>query len=111
MKAVDKDAVMAALKDRLIRAQNRGDKNDISLTNAVMTIMRLMPEIDVEDGINCGKCFFYDAQMHRCSHRYGLGGRIKSAMYCSYGSYDWQSADEDTDDSAFDEFEEDDADG
>lgn len=108
MKCINKDAALLALKDRLIRAQNRKDERDIAITKAVTKIIRLLPEIDVQDGIECQRCWWYDKEHKRCFHANGLMGRVLPQMYCCYGSEVSTDTQTEVDESAFAEFDEED---
>lgn len=85
MKAWDADATLAALKYKLREAQEAGNENMAAFTRGCLMIMQQMPTVDVTDGIECGNCWYYDAEKKKCSHRNGLMGRIRPQMYCSYG--------------------------
>ena len=82
MKAINKDKALAALKIKLREAQAQKNGRTAAVTRCVIQIMTDMPEIDVNDGVECGSCFFYDKEKHRCIHKNGLGGRIRPKMYC-----------------------------
>lgn len=87
MKVINKDAALAALKCKLRECVEAKDTHTAVITRCVIQIMTDLPELDVNDGVECGSCFFYDAEKHRCFHKNGMGGRIRPKMYCSYGSY------------------------
>lgn len=106
MKVWIADATLAALKCKLREAQEEGNENMAAFTRGCLTIMQQMPTIDVTDGIECKKCFFYDKDKHRCTHKNGLMGRLRPGMYCSYGSYHHDEDAEDYEDDDFSEFEE-----
>lgn len=107
MKVWDADAVMKAIKISAREAETKGNKAKAVFARGCLTILKEMPQIDVTDGIECKRCFFYDKDAKRCIHRNGLNGRVLPEMYCSYGSYhhDGHEIDEEYEDS-FDEFEE-----
>lgn len=107
MKVWDADAVMRAIKLSAHEAASNGDHAKAVFARGCLTILEKMPQIDVTDGIECRRCFFYDNKSKRCIHRNGLNGRVLPEMYCSYGSYhhDGHEIDEDDEDS-FEEFEE-----
>lgn len=105
MKVINKDATMTALRAKLRECQEQGQREEEIITQCVLTIIGSMPEIDVSDGVACEKCFFYDADKHRCTHKNGLGGRIRKGMYCSYGSFHADDTDEEEDEDEFGEFD------
>lgn len=106
MKVINKDVALVALKCKLREAQEQKNASMAAVTNACITIIGGMPELDVNDGVECGSCFFYDAEKHRCIHKNGLGGRIRKGMYCSYGSYHRDTVDDDEEDEDWSEFDE-----
>jgi hypothetical protein len=85
MKAINKDKALAALRIKLREAQAQKNGKMAAITNACITIISGMPEIDVTDGIECGNCWYYDAAHKHCTHANGLLGRIRPKMYCSFG--------------------------
>ena len=105
MKAWDADVTMTALKVKAREAKESGDERLAGFTNGCLMIMQGLPTLNVSDGIECRRCFFYDGAQKRCSHRNGLSGRVLPGYYCSYGSYHYEPCeDEDNDDfSDFDE--------
>lgn len=103
MKVWDADKTLAALKQKLREAQTAGEENMAAFTRGCLMIMQRMPTIDVADGIECGKCFFYNKDKHRCTHKNGLMGRLRPQMYCSYGSYHYEEAEDGEED--FSEFD------
>lgn len=105
MKVVNIDQALAALRCKLREAKEQKNAGMEAVTNACITILEGMPVQDINEGVCCGSCFFYDADKHRCIHKNGLGGRIRKGMYCSYGSYHWDTVDDDEEDEDFSEFD------
>lgn len=106
MKVINKDAALVALKCKLRECEEAKDAHTAAITRCVIQIITDMPELDVNDGVECGSCFFYDKDKHRCIHKNGLGGRIRKEMYCSYGSYHRDTVDDDEEDEDWSEFDE-----
>lgn len=108
MKVTNKDATMTALRAKLRECEEKGQEQLAVITRCVMQIIGDMPEVDVNDGVACEQCFFYNAETRRCIHKNGLNGRIRKGMYCSYGSLNYDASAEageepDEDWSEFDE--------
>jgi len=99
------DDTLAALKCKLRESEEAHNDHMVAFTRGCLMIMQGMPTIDVMDGIECGKCFFYDAEHKRCIHKNGLGGRIRKGMYCSYGSFHADDIEDEEDEDEFGEFD------
>jgi hypothetical protein len=105
MKVINKDAALTALKCKLRECVEANDTHTAVITRCVIQIMTDMPEMDVNDGVECGSCFFFDKDKHRCIHKNGLGGRIRKGMYCSYGSFHADDIEDEEDEDEFGEFD------
>ncbi len=95
------DACLPFLKDKL--AQEREPIRRAGIKIAI-DIMTALPSEEVQEGIICRDCFFYNKAEHKCNHKNGLMGRVRPQMYCSYGSYHHEAVDDDDED--FSEFDE-----
>lgn len=109
MKVVNIDAALAALRCKLHEAKEQKSKGMEAVTNACITILEGMPTQEVNEGVCCGECYWYNAKTKRCDHKYGLMGRLRPKMYCSYGSYAREMPPEEEED--FSEFDEDEEEG
>lgn len=105
MKMVNVDQALAALRCKLREAKEQKSKGMEAVTNACITILEGMPTQEVNEGVCCGECYWYNAKTKRCDHKYGLMGRLRSKMYCSYGSYAREMPPEEDED--FSEFDDD----
>ena len=107
MKVVDINQALAALRCKLREAKEQKSKGMEAVTNACITILEGMPTQEVNEGVCCGECYWYNAQNKRCDHKYGLMGRLRPKMYCSYGSYAREMPPDDEEDEDFSEFDDD----
>lgn len=103
MKVIAKDPAMAALRCKLREAQEKRNEHEVIITRCVLQILGDLPEQDIQEGVECRQCFWYDKAAKRCRHKNGLGGRVYPTMFCSYGSYHYEEAEDGEED--FSEFD------
>lgn len=108
MKAWDADIIIAALKCKLREAKEAGNTAMAAFTDGCLTILRDMPTMEVQDGIDCSRCYFHDKDTHHCIHNKGLPGRIGKGMFCSYADCTRGDYTDDYEDDDFSEFDEED---
>lgn len=105
MKVVDKDATMTALRCKKREEAEKGNGYLVNITECCLKIIGSMPELEIQDSIDCRHCFWYDKGSKRCQHKNGLSGRVLPNYYCFYASYHYDEVQDDTEDD-FSEFEE-----
>lgn len=79
-----------------LKQKQREEKNPVRKAGIqiAIEIITALPAEHVEEGIICAKCFFYNKEAKRCSHKNGLMGRVRPEMFCSYGSYHYEESEE-----------------
>ena len=95
----DMDSCLPELKRRFAVEH---DPNARTAIRIAINIITALPSVQIEEGQFCRDCYFYVPETHTCLHKYGLRGKVRAQMYCSYGS----KGDNGTNEELTEEFEE-----
>lgn len=97
------DVCLPILKQKKEAAKSLVERAGIQIAIEIITAL---PQEQVEEGVICRDCFFYDREKKKCNHLRGLIGRIKPRMFCSFGSRDYSASSDDLPEDDFSEFDE-----
>lgn len=79
----DMDSCLPAMRRKMAQSKDHIMKLGIQMA---INLITALPSIEVQEGVLCKQCYWYNADKKRCTHEHGLEGRVLPEMYCCYGS-------------------------